>query len=100
MKKSTIALRPLKQMTNKVMKSIAIPSTQIAAILLLAVVLPSCQINEKPDTSEIQENIVYFKDPNTGLCFAAVNSTNTKSWSNSSSITCVPCDSLKKVEVK
>lgn len=72
----------------------------LAAILMLAVVLPSCQINEKPNTKEIQENIVYFKDPNTGLCFAAVNSTNTKSLSNSSSITCVPCDSLKTVEVK
>lgn len=75
-------------------------SAVLAAIVLLALVLPSCQFNVKPDTAEIQENIVYFKDPNTGLCFAAVNSTNTKSLSNNSSITCVPCDSLKRVEVK
>ena len=57
------------------MQKFKLHSSVLAAILLLAVVLPSCQFNGKPDTAEIQENIVYFKDTNTGLCFAAVNST-------------------------
>jgi len=67
--------------------------------VFLVFMLVGCQFNGKPDTDEIQSNLAYFKDPNTNLCFAAVNSTNTKSWSNSSSITCVPCDSLKNVKV-
>ena len=73
-----------------------IPVWIVCGILMMV----SCQFNSKPDTNEIKDNLVYFKDPRTGLCFAAVNSTNTKSLSNSSSITCVPCDSLKNVEVK
>lgn len=68
----------------------------ISTILLIQ----SCQINEKPEVDSIKESLVYFKDSKTGLCFAAVNSTNTKSMSNSTSITCVPCDSLKNVDVK
>lgn len=72
----------------------------LAAILLLAVVLQSCQFNSTPEPDSIKENIVYFKDERSGLCFAAINSTNTQSLSNSSSITCVPCDSLKRVDVK
>lgn len=59
----------------------------------------SCQINTKPDVEDIEDNMVYFKDKNSGLCFGAVNSLNTKSASNSSSITCVPCDSLIKYKL-
>jgi len=40
----------------------------------------------------INEIIVYTKDNRTGLCFASIGSFST--------ITCVPCDSLKNVEVK
>ncbi len=75
------------------MKNIIIPS-------LIILIIQGCQINEKPEVDSIKENLVYFKDSKTGLCFAAVNSTNTKSMSNSTSITCVPCDSLKNVDVK
>lgn len=70
------------------------------SVLIATLVLPACQVNSIPETDEIKENIAYFKDHRTGLCFAAINSTNTQSLSNSSSITCVPCDSLKNVEVK
>ncbi len=67
---------------------------------IVLILIQGCQINEKPEVEGIKENLVYFKDNKTGLCFAAVNSTNTKSMSNSTSITCVPCDSLKNVDVK
>jgi hypothetical protein len=68
-------------------------------LFLFIIALSSCQMNDKPDTEEIKKNIVYFKDPNTGLCFASVNSYDTK-LGTSSSITCVPCDSLSRVDVK
>lgn len=74
--------------------------TAILAALVLIVGLLSCQFNGKPNTESLKKNIVYFKDPTTNLCFAGVNSTNTKSLSNNSSITCVPCDSLKKINIK
>jgi hypothetical protein len=72
----------------------------VLMIMVLLVSLSGCQVNEKPEVNSIKENLVYFKDDRTGLCFAAVNSTNTKSLSNSTSISCVPCDSLKNVEIK
>ena len=68
-------------------------------ILLIPLLLVGCQFNEKPDTDSIKENLAFFKEEKTGLCFAAVNSTNTKSLSNTSSISCVPCDSLKKIKL-
>ena len=73
---------------------------KIVLIILIASTWFSCQFNSKPNASTILENLVYFKDKNTGLCFVGVNSTNTKSLSNSSSIACVPCDSLKTVNVE
>lgn len=59
----------------------------VLMVMVLLVSLSGCQVNEKPEVDSIKENLVYFKDDSTGLCFAAVNSTNTKSWSNSTSIT-------------
>ena len=50
-------------------------------ILIFAITISSCQYNDKPDTGSIKDNLAYFKDETTGLCFAAVNSTNTKSLS-------------------
>lgn len=60
--------------------------------ILLAILLAfsSCQLNSKPDTDEIKDAIVYFKDQRTGLCFAAVNSVSANNLYGSS-IACVPC---------
>lgn len=69
-------------------------------VILLCLAMTGCQLNGKPDVESIKDNLVYFKDEKTGLCFAAVNSMSSKSLSNSSSIACVPCDSLKKVNVE
>lgn len=69
-------------------------------MILVCLALTGCQLNGKPDAESIKDNLIYFRDEKTGLCFAAVNSMSSKSLSNSSSIACVPCDSLKRVEVK
>lgn len=69
-------------------------------ILFFAVImLASCQINDTTDNSKIIENITYFKDERTKLCFASVNSYSYGSRVITS-ITCVPCDSLKKIGIK
>ena len=50
---------------------------KITLLLLTIVSFYSCsgvQINKKPDVTEISNNIVYFKDYKTGLCFASVSS--------------------------
>lgn len=69
-------------------------------ILFFAVImLASCQMNDITDNSKIIENITYFKDERTGLCFASVNS-HSYGANVITSITCVPCDSLKKIGIK
>ncbi len=60
------------------------------------------QLKEKVYTQQIYgetaardiQKVVYIKDNRTGLCFGEIEPN-----SNSESITCVPCDSLKKVTV-
>lgn len=59
----------------------------------------SCQLNDKAQTKSIEDNLTYFKDEKTGLCFAAINS-QTYGFNTVTSITCVPCDSLKKIGIK
>lgn len=72
----------------------------IAVYTVLAVVLTGCQFSGESNVKDIKENLVYFKDEKTNLCFAAINSTNTSSLTETTSITCVPCDSLKNVTLK
>lgn len=69
------------------------------ALLLLLFFVASCQMTEKTDIKQIKENLTYFKDERTGLCYAVVNSISTQGGSYTS-ITCVPCDSLKHVKVE
>ena len=61
-------------------------------LLILAILLSGCQNNDKADNQKISENLTYFKDYNTGLCFASLNSAN--SYGYLTSIACVPCDRL------
>lgn len=75
----------------------------IVLALIVLLVSNSCtyrtQFSEKYNY-EIIKNITYFKDQRTGLCFAIVSIT-AHSYSVTS-ITCVPCDSLKNknIEIK
>lgn len=69
-------------------------------VAVLAVVLTGCQLSSESYVKGIKKNLVYFKDEKTNLCFAAINSITTSSLTESTSISCVPCDSLKNVILK
>ncbi|MFA6397874.1 MAG: hypothetical protein WDK96_03480 [Candidatus Paceibacterota bacterium] len=47
---------------------------------------------------DVIENIKYAKDKRTNLCFGMLSSASADGFRNVS-VTCVPCDSLKNVEV-
>lgn len=64
-------------------------------LFFIGLTLFGCQYNEPTDTTELQSNLSYFKDHRTNLCFAALNSQSSNGYMVTS-ITCVPCDSVKK----
>lgn len=67
-------------------------------ILGIAVLITflSCQTTTPTDTVSVKDNITYFKDERTGLCFATVSSVS-EGYYPIASITCVPCDSVNKL---
>jgi len=72
----------------------------IYAIVLIGLI--SCTQIEKTSTDDSNktiEKITFSKDYKTGLCFATINSV-TYLGHEVISITCVPCDSLKKIGIK
>lgn len=71
---------------------------KIILLTLMIIGILSCQMNS-PTNVEKLNGLTYFKDSKTGLCFAAINSTSYSGY-YVTSITCVPCDSLKNVELK
>lgn len=72
---------------------------KILIALVLGIILISCQGTSASNNEKIVDRITYFKDPKTGLCFAAINS-DTYGFNKVTSITYVPCDSLKKLGIK
>lgn len=71
----------------------------ILILALITIGLSSCKYPE-PDVetlNNIIESTFYYKDSKTGLCFAGVYSSN--AYGDIVSITCVPCDSLKKIGI-
>jgi hypothetical protein len=63
----------------------------LGGVVLLAVFLVGCTINSAPKPADLKEqNIVYFKDSRTGICYAALNSLG-GDYSNTTTITYVPC---------
>ena len=73
--------------------------TLLTLLTITTLLLTSCQDNINSDSTEILDSIQYVKDTRTGLCFATVSSM-THSLYVVTSITCVPCDSLKRVDVE
>lgn len=72
-------------------------------VLLLSTVViyfSSCQFNDSVNVEDVKDHLTYFKDDRTNLCFSSIASTNTSSLTQSVSITCVPCDSLKNIKLK
>ena len=74
----------------------------ILILVLMAIGVSSC--HETPgdkrikDITRVLNTMYYYKDSQTGLCFAAITSRN--AYGDVTSITCVPCDSLKKIGIK
>lgn len=60
--------------------------------MIAFLLLTAC--NGKPDyiQGESSYEIKYFIDLRTGLCFAE------RGWGNGNSFTCVPCDSMKRLD--
>jgi len=50
------------------------------------------------EVQKIKQSITYIKDEQTGLCFAVLNN-HTDGFRSTFTIACVPCDSLKNVNV-
>jgi hypothetical protein len=71
-------------------------------ILFFALALPGgCSVNTSGNIDIDADDLQYFKDDRTGLCFAAVASRKSMSTDATGlGLTCVPCDSLKNVKVK
>lgn len=65
-------------------------------LVVILITLFSCQNNSKTDVLKLKNGITYFKDDETNLCFATINS-STYGGYEIVSITCVPCDSIKKL---
>lgn len=67
---------------------------------IMVVALLGCQMSSTPNVDKVCDNLIYFKDSRTGLCFAAINSVSSSSGNEYTSITCVPCEALKNVKVQ
>lgn len=52
-----------------------------------------------PQQQASMYKMVYLKDPNTNLCFGAMRLDGSAYGFDKETLTCVPCDSLKKVEI-
>lgn len=71
----------------------------ILLFALMTIGLSSCD-DPKVQSERINkviETTFYYKDSKTGLCFAGIYNRN--AYGDVVSITCVPCDSLKKIGV-
>lgn len=72
-------------------------------LILILIVVSSCESNQnnrKLKSIEIKDNLVYFKDYNTNLCFCSVGSVSYGINKVVTSITNVPCDSLVLNQIK
>jgi hypothetical protein len=65
------------------------PSRLVVALIGITFLI-GCTINSAPSKSDLkEENIVYFKDSRTGICYAALNSYNGNT--TTTTFTYVPC---------
>ncbi len=70
-------------------------------LLILSIIfLISCRNDVGENTHHVSANgITYYKDSVTGLCFGKIENSTYYSFIVTS-ITCVPCDSLKKIGIR
>ena len=71
--------------------------TFLFLLFIASFFLTCCNNPVGNDMPKVHSNgIMYFVDTNTGLCYAKVES-QTEGAYEVTSITCVPCDSLKRI---
>ena len=64
--------------------------------LLFALLLCSCSVNTSSNVNFKGEDLIYFKDSRTNLCFAVVASRKTASFDTTGlGVTCVPCENVE-----
>ena len=91
------------------LKFTTIPAIALSALLVAVLFCGGCnpRQNEGEDLHKtnddeaqvIKDKLTYIKDDKTRLCFAVLNN-HTDGFRSTFAITCVPCDSLKRVGVK
>lgn len=69
--------------------------TIIVIAAIITVLFISCS-SEIKNSTEASKSITYVKDNRTGLCFGQQTSTSYSGYTITS-ITCVPCDSVKNL---
>ena len=74
----------------------------IYSTILFVLTLSSCNNPVGENNPKVYSNgIMYFKDTTTNLCFGKVESIVYAQISTDvTSLTCVPCDSLKRIGIK
>lgn len=65
--------------------------------LILLLLLASCK-TVRPTVTRLQQQIVYFQDERTGLCFAAVMSADPYDQNQIKSIVTIPCDKIQDLK--
>jgi hypothetical protein len=69
---------------------------KIILVLAVSFGMVSCGVNSSSNIDIDGEDVVYFKDSRTGLCFGAVASRKTADFETTGlGMTCVPCESVK-----
>lgn len=64
--------------------------------LMLSQILTSCGVNTSGNVNVDPENIQYFKDSRTNLCFGIVASRKSGSYETTGlGVTCVPCEAVE-----
>lgn len=70
----------------------------IAAVCLIISCSSESRYNYAKRRME-ESNFIYFKNMKTNLCYSMCNYNTSEGSMNSGTFTCVPCDSLKNVEI-
>jgi hypothetical protein len=69
---------------------------RLVIVLGLALMIGGCSVNSSDNVNIDGEDMVYFKDSRTNLCFGAVASRKAMTASTTGlGVTCVPCESVK-----
>ena len=69
---------------------------KIISIIMIGVFMTSCSVNSSDNVNIDGEDMVYFKDSRTNLCFGAVASRKAMTASTTGlGVTCVPCETVE-----